>query len=216
MDTWSIRKKQSQTKPNKAKTNPIFANKTPIRTQFKPNLSCRSLWRSRKKTNFTFSQRLIKAARCQVSVLGPPPMDKCGLTDIIGRRISVDFVRLYQESCSELPSILTYNYLPFTDFPLCSFVRNRSGPYAKIGRFCLHSGVITRQQSTIARCRYFQRYRPACDYCKGHRKNIPGPPHDTAYARRQDNICGLVYRPRRSRRPNGPQRRWWPELDAHG
>jgi len=36
MDTWSIRKKQSQTNPNKAKTNPILANKTPIRTQFKP------------------------------------------------------------------------------------------------------------------------------------------------------------------------------------
>ncbi|NIP54193.1 MAG: hypothetical protein GWN00_30115, partial [Aliifodinibius sp.] len=29
MDTWSIRKKQSQTKPNKPKTNPILANKTP-------------------------------------------------------------------------------------------------------------------------------------------------------------------------------------------
>ncbi len=36
MDTWSIRKKQSQTNPNKAKTNPILADKTPIRTQFKP------------------------------------------------------------------------------------------------------------------------------------------------------------------------------------
>ena len=51
MDTWSIRKKQSQTKPNKPKTNPILANKTPERTQFKPNLSCRSLWRSRNKHN---------------------------------------------------------------------------------------------------------------------------------------------------------------------
>ena len=37
LDTWSIRKKQSQTKPNKPKTNPILANKTPERTQFKPN-----------------------------------------------------------------------------------------------------------------------------------------------------------------------------------
>jgi len=55
MDTWSIRKKQSQTNPNKAKTNPILANKTPIRTQFKPNLSCRSLWRSRNKTNLTLT-----------------------------------------------------------------------------------------------------------------------------------------------------------------
>jgi hypothetical protein len=36
LDTWSIRKKQSQTKPNKPKTNPILANKTTIRTQFKP------------------------------------------------------------------------------------------------------------------------------------------------------------------------------------
>ena len=38
---------------NKAKTNPILAYKTPIRTQFKTNLSCRSLWRSRNKPNFT-------------------------------------------------------------------------------------------------------------------------------------------------------------------
>ena len=36
MDTWSIRKKQSQTNPNKPKTNTILANKTPERTQFKP------------------------------------------------------------------------------------------------------------------------------------------------------------------------------------
>jgi len=45
MDTWSIRK-------NEPKTNPILADKTPIRTQFKPNLSCRSLRRSRNKPNF--------------------------------------------------------------------------------------------------------------------------------------------------------------------
>jgi hypothetical protein len=36
LDTWSIRKKQSQTNPNKAKTNPILANKTLKQTQFKP------------------------------------------------------------------------------------------------------------------------------------------------------------------------------------
>jgi len=36
LDTWSHGKKQSQTKPNKAKTNPILAKKTTIRTQFKP------------------------------------------------------------------------------------------------------------------------------------------------------------------------------------
>jgi len=52
MDTWSRGTKQSQTNPNKAKTNPILANKTTIRTQFKPNLSRRSLWRSRKQTQF--------------------------------------------------------------------------------------------------------------------------------------------------------------------
>jgi hypothetical protein len=39
MDTWSIRKKQSQTNPNKAKTNPTLADKTPIQTQFKPRQS---------------------------------------------------------------------------------------------------------------------------------------------------------------------------------
>ncbi|NIP26627.1 MAG: hypothetical protein GWN67_16860 [Phycisphaerae bacterium] len=33
MDTWSIRTKQSQTNPNKAKTNPILAKKT----QYEPN-----------------------------------------------------------------------------------------------------------------------------------------------------------------------------------
>jgi hypothetical protein len=71
MDTWSIRKKQSQTNPNKAKFKKAkmnvtsiltkgYENKPPIRapkkqTQpvvslsnlFKPNLSRRSLWRSR-------------------------------------------------------------------------------------------------------------------------------------------------------------------------
>jgi len=51
MDTWSIRKNEPKTNPNEPKTNPILANKTPIRTQFKPNLSCRSLWRSRNKNN---------------------------------------------------------------------------------------------------------------------------------------------------------------------
>jgi len=61
MDTWSIRKKQSQTNPNKAKTNPILANKTPIRTQFKSNLSCRSLWRSRNKPNFSAKIMLLSA-----------------------------------------------------------------------------------------------------------------------------------------------------------
>ncbi|KPK02326.1 MAG: hypothetical protein AMJ56_21105 [Anaerolineae bacterium SG8_19] len=52
MDTWSIGTKQSQTNPNKAKTNPILANKTPIRTQFKPNLSCRSLLAKQEQTQF--------------------------------------------------------------------------------------------------------------------------------------------------------------------
>jgi len=36
MDTWSIRKKQSQTNPNEPKTNPILANKTTRRTQTNP------------------------------------------------------------------------------------------------------------------------------------------------------------------------------------
>ncbi len=36
MDNWSIRKKQSQTNPNKAKTTPILAQKKTQRTQFKP------------------------------------------------------------------------------------------------------------------------------------------------------------------------------------
>jgi len=52
LDTWSIRKNEPKTNPIEPKTNPILANKTPIRTQFKPNLSCRSLWRSRNKANF--------------------------------------------------------------------------------------------------------------------------------------------------------------------
>jgi len=71
MDTWSIRKKQSQTKPNKPKTNPNpkkaemnvttcltmnyeqrTMNDEKKRTQFKPNLSCRSLRRSGNKPNF--------------------------------------------------------------------------------------------------------------------------------------------------------------------
>jgi len=52
LDTWSIRKKQSQTKPNKPKTNPILANKTPIRTQFKPNLSCCSPLAKQEQTQF--------------------------------------------------------------------------------------------------------------------------------------------------------------------
>jgi hypothetical protein len=103
MDTWSIRKKQSQTNPNKAKTNPILANKTPERTQFKPkqtqlspthnsqiypishqrtmnneqrtnikqtqfkpNLSCRSLWRSRNKPNFGGKYMLLIKAPLEV------------------------------------------------------------------------------------------------------------------------------------------------------
>jgi hypothetical protein len=37
MDTWSIRKIEPKTNPNEPKTNPILANKTPIRTQNKPN-----------------------------------------------------------------------------------------------------------------------------------------------------------------------------------
>ena len=36
MDTWSIRKNEPNTNPNEPKTNPILANKTTIRTQFKP------------------------------------------------------------------------------------------------------------------------------------------------------------------------------------
>ena len=36
MDTWSIRKNEPKTNPNEPKTNPILANKTTIRTQFKP------------------------------------------------------------------------------------------------------------------------------------------------------------------------------------
>jgi hypothetical protein len=37
MDTWSIGKKQSQTNPNKPKTNPIKPNKMPKQTQTNPN-----------------------------------------------------------------------------------------------------------------------------------------------------------------------------------
>ena len=62
MDTWSIRKNEPKTNPNEPKTNPILVEKTPLRTQFKantkpkriqfkPNLSWRSLWRSRNKPN---------------------------------------------------------------------------------------------------------------------------------------------------------------------
>ncbi len=62
MDTWSIRKTkpiQSQLKPIKANqsqfkanSKPIKANIMPKQTQFKPNLSRRSLWRRRNKPNF--------------------------------------------------------------------------------------------------------------------------------------------------------------------
>ncbi len=52
LDTWSIRKNEPKTNPNEPKTNPILANKKPEQTQFKPNLSCRSRWRSRNKPNF--------------------------------------------------------------------------------------------------------------------------------------------------------------------
>jgi hypothetical protein len=48
MDTWSIRKNEPKTNPNEPKTNPILADKTPIRTQFKPNFSRQS----RIKANF--------------------------------------------------------------------------------------------------------------------------------------------------------------------
>jgi hypothetical protein len=37
MDTWSIRKNEPKTKPIEPKTNPILANKTPERTQYKAN-----------------------------------------------------------------------------------------------------------------------------------------------------------------------------------
>ena len=48
LDTWSIRK----TKPIKANSKPIKANPKPIQSQYRPNLSRRSLWRSRKQTQF--------------------------------------------------------------------------------------------------------------------------------------------------------------------
>ncbi len=54
MDTWSIRKKQSQTKPNKPKSNPILANKTPIRTQFKPK---QTQFQRKTMTNLTINTR---------------------------------------------------------------------------------------------------------------------------------------------------------------
>ncbi len=54
LDTWSIRTKQSQTNPNKPKTNPILANKTTIRIQFKPNLSCRSPLTKQEQTQFYY------------------------------------------------------------------------------------------------------------------------------------------------------------------
>jgi hypothetical protein len=57
MDTWSIRKTKP-IKANQSQLKPIKAKKTPKQTQpvvslsnlFKPNLSRRSLWRSRKQT----------------------------------------------------------------------------------------------------------------------------------------------------------------------
>ena len=51
MDTWSIGKNEPKTNPNEPKTNPIKANIMPIQTQYKPNLSRRSLWRSWNKAN---------------------------------------------------------------------------------------------------------------------------------------------------------------------
>jgi hypothetical protein len=60
MDTWSIRKTkpiQSQLKPIQSQLKPIKANIMPKQSQFKPNLSWRSLWRSRKQTQF---QRFIR------------------------------------------------------------------------------------------------------------------------------------------------------------
>ncbi len=36
LDTWSIRKNEPKTNPKRTQTNPILANKTTIRTQFKP------------------------------------------------------------------------------------------------------------------------------------------------------------------------------------
>jgi len=48
MDTWSIGK-------NKANSNPIQSQNKPNTKPNKPNLSCRSLWRSRNKPNFTLT-----------------------------------------------------------------------------------------------------------------------------------------------------------------
>ena len=46
-DTWWSGKNEPKTNPNEPNSNPISAHKMPKRTQFKPNLSRRSLWRSR-------------------------------------------------------------------------------------------------------------------------------------------------------------------------
>ena len=43
MDTWSIRKKQSQTKPNKANSKPIKANSNPNKPNFRANICYCSL-----------------------------------------------------------------------------------------------------------------------------------------------------------------------------
>jgi hypothetical protein len=55
MDTWSSGKTKpikANSKPIKANPKPIKANKMPKQTQFKPNLSRRSLWRRRNKAKF--------------------------------------------------------------------------------------------------------------------------------------------------------------------
>ncbi|MBW8039999.1 MAG: hypothetical protein FVQ85_08380 [Planctomycetes bacterium] len=49
---WTLGENEPKTNPIKANTNPIKANIMPKQTQYEPNLSRRSLWRSRNKANF--------------------------------------------------------------------------------------------------------------------------------------------------------------------
>ena len=66
-------KNEPKTNPIKANTNPIKANIMPKQTQYEPNLSRRSLWRSRIKANFKGSK--------EKNVQNWPPPAKCGDAD---------------------------------------------------------------------------------------------------------------------------------------
>ena len=76
MDTWSVGKNEPKTNPIEPNLSRrslwrsrIKANIMPKQTQNEPNLSRRSLSRSRIKPNFTSSQRCRKAVRCRMFAL---------------------------------------------------------------------------------------------------------------------------------------------------